>query len=35
MALDAIDAAIRVFNPNFNPEDLPEQRAAQSRRLMS
>ena len=28
MALDAIDAAIRVFNPNLNPEDLPERRPA-------
>ena len=28
MALGAIKAAIRVFNPNLSPEDLPERRAA-------
>jgi hypothetical protein len=27
-ALDAIDAAIRVFSPNIAPEDLPEKRQA-------
>lgn len=26
-ALDAIDAAIRVFNPNLTPDDIPERRA--------